>query len=152
MYHQALSRRKINQRVHFFTSPAAKNTASQQKERHVGSEARCHLEARRGVQAVASESLKPHERGSGVTTPSAQSAAGRNALFESGSDPSLEFPRLAPQLAGAVNQVVAACGNRRVPAIKHNAGLAGERELQPVVQRNCMVYGPDFMIAVRTAK
>jgi len=149
MHHQALSRRKILEWINLFASPAAEDTASKQEKWHIGTHGRRQPEARPGVQTVSGEPLKPRERRCGVAAASAQAAAGRNAFFELGSNASLEFARSAPHLTGAVNQIVAAHRNRGVLALKRDTGMAGKREVQPVMQSHGMVYSPDFVISIR---
>ena len=65
-------------------------------------------------------------------------------------NPAKVFVRPLPQLSRPMNQVGAIRGNRRVIAFQMNAvPPRGQGNLQTVGQRDGLVNGPDFMVAIR---
>ncbi len=151
MRYQAFSRRKIGQWINFFAAPAAKNAAPQQEKRHVRSQACRQAETGLRIQPVPCEAFKAHDGGGGIAAASPQAAPRRDALLKPDADASFKFPCCAPNLTGAVNQVVTTHRNR-ILTIQYDAGAASDRKIQAVMHGHSLIDGSDFVVTVRARK
>src|SRR5208337_4659349 len=147
--HQALTWRKIGERIYLFAAPASQNPAAQQKERDVRPQLGSQRESPARRQLLTRQPLQSLQRRRRVAAGSAQAASRGNHLLQARPHPAAKAGGAPPEIAGPMHEVFPTGGDLRIVALE-TCSFSGprERNLQPVMKRNSLINGADFVIAV----